>query len=289
MMSSTATVHRILVAIDASPDSLAALEAAARLASEVGAELLGLFVEDESLLRGADLPLTRVVGSFTGVVRPLYRRDVEQQLRAQATKARQALETVAVRGRLRWSFRVLRGAVPSLLTLAASEADIMTLGRGRAGPGHRMGRTTSTILGSEGVPVLLLERGLRSGQAVVVVYDGQPGSFEALGFARLLAGGEQTPFYVALRGAEGQLESLENAAANDLKRLGVSRQVEFYRLGRGDASQLARLNRRSGIGVLVLPRVDALGKGVADLLAELRCPVLVIRRPTPEVAPAREP
>ncbi|MCB0182612.1 MAG: universal stress protein, partial [Caldilineaceae bacterium] len=42
--------ERILVALDASPHSLAALRAAAKLAATVHAELHGLFIEDDRLL-----------------------------------------------------------------------------------------------------------------------------------------------------------------------------------------------------------------------------------------------
>jgi K+-sensing histidine kinase KdpD len=50
------TIRRILVALDASPDSLAALKTAADLARRMEAELMGLFVEDIELLRMADSP-----------------------------------------------------------------------------------------------------------------------------------------------------------------------------------------------------------------------------------------
>ena len=42
---------QILIALDASSQSLAALEAAVEIAPQRGAELLGVFVEDEDLLR----------------------------------------------------------------------------------------------------------------------------------------------------------------------------------------------------------------------------------------------
>ena len=48
--------RRIVVAIDGTPTSLAALEATGELASAWGAELVGLFVEDTNLLRMASLP-----------------------------------------------------------------------------------------------------------------------------------------------------------------------------------------------------------------------------------------
>jgi len=52
---------RILVALDATEDSLTSLDLATRLAAKLRAELEGLFVEDINLLRMADLPCTRVV------------------------------------------------------------------------------------------------------------------------------------------------------------------------------------------------------------------------------------
>jgi nucleotide-binding universal stress UspA family protein len=54
MTTKPTTIRRILVALDASPHSFAALEAAAHLAAHLEAELFGLYVEDENLLRGAD-------------------------------------------------------------------------------------------------------------------------------------------------------------------------------------------------------------------------------------------
>jgi hypothetical protein len=58
-------IRRILIALDASPDGLSALETSAWLAARMNAELQGLFVEDESLLRIAEIPLAREVPYFS--------------------------------------------------------------------------------------------------------------------------------------------------------------------------------------------------------------------------------
>lgn len=279
-MNRITTIRRVLVALDTSPASLAALEAAAHVAASLGAELSGLYIEDETVIRGAELPLASVVGSFSGAVRPIERREVEHQFRAQARRARHALESVAARARVRWSFRVMRGSVTASLGAACGDADLISLGRRGWTPGRRkMGRTTTTLLESEGVPLLLLDRGLRPGQAVVTVFDGSPGAATALAFARMLSRDGQTPLVVVLRGEERDIETLENAARAKLTDLGRDRAVQFYRLGTGDPAGLARLSQAGGIGILILPGLQALGKDVADLLIELRCPVLVIRKP----------
>src|SRR5215207_6945347 len=61
----TAEVEYILVALDMSPHSEAALAAAAELAVALGLELRGLYVEDINLLRLCGLPFGIEYGSFT--------------------------------------------------------------------------------------------------------------------------------------------------------------------------------------------------------------------------------
>ena len=74
-------VRRILVALDASAHSLAAVEAAARLAEKVDAELEGLFVEDVNLIRLARLELAREIDVLSARLRDLESQQLERQLR----------------------------------------------------------------------------------------------------------------------------------------------------------------------------------------------------------------
>lgn len=59
--SNAALIRRILVALDTSPSSQAALEAAVALAERLNAEVCGLFVEDVDLLRVAESPYAREI------------------------------------------------------------------------------------------------------------------------------------------------------------------------------------------------------------------------------------
>ncbi|NIO41266.1 MAG: universal stress protein, partial [Burkholderiales bacterium] len=112
-------VRRILVALDASPHSQAALRAAAELAAELKAELLGVFVEDINLLRLAALPGAEEVVSALGRARALDPVRLERALRLQAAELRRALESVAAETHVRWAFRVTRGRVVNELLSAA--------------------------------------------------------------------------------------------------------------------------------------------------------------------------
>jgi len=110
--------RRILVGLDASQASLAAVEAAAALARRVGAELAGLFVEDEDVLRLAALAFG-VVRVPSGAREALDLRTAQAEQRALAARAREALERAAAGQRLACSFTVARGRVVAEVLAAA--------------------------------------------------------------------------------------------------------------------------------------------------------------------------
>jgi len=97
------------------------LEAAASLAGRIDAELVGLFVEDEELLRFAALPFAHEIGSASARRRRLEVPALERAMRAHAADAERALAGTAGRTALRWSFRVVRGTVAAELIAAAAE------------------------------------------------------------------------------------------------------------------------------------------------------------------------
>jgi nucleotide-binding universal stress UspA family protein len=185
-----AALRRILVALDASRTSLHALRAAAALASRLGAELAGLFVEDENLLRLAGLPVARQLSVHGGAGRPVA--DIEGELRALAARAREAVAAAAAPHRISWTFRVARGQVAGELVSAAGEADLLVVGwaghrvAGRPGPGE----TARAAAARAPISVLILSRDVQVGRPLLVAWDGSPGAARALDLAaRLEAAG----------------------------------------------------------------------------------------------------
>jgi len=70
-------IRHIIVALDASPHSLALLEAAAELAARFHTEVVGLFIEDATLVNLAGSPFFREVSRFSAtsrVIWPLWSR-----------------------------------------------------------------------------------------------------------------------------------------------------------------------------------------------------------------------
>ena len=104
-------VRRIVVALDNSPPSQAALRAAARLALLLGAELHAHFVEDRNLKRLASLPFASEVRTADAAISQLDKPRLLRNLQMAATRAAGDLRTEAERRALVYSFSVSQGAV----------------------------------------------------------------------------------------------------------------------------------------------------------------------------------
>jgi nucleotide-binding universal stress UspA family protein len=272
-------IRRILVALDASPHSEAALDAAAQLAARVSAELEGLFIEDINLLRLAELPFAREVGFFTAAGRRLDTRELERQLRAQARRVHARLTAIAERDRLQWSFRVTRGAIATELLEASSGADLVILGRSGWSPrrGGRLGSTARTLAFGAPTLTLVLQKGTCLGLPVLAVYDGSPLSEKALAAAAFLARQEEGPVTVILVDDGPEARALRQQATDQLDERGV--QARFRKLERSNVRWLARLVREEGCGTLVLPAKSTLlqEEALLALVDEIDAPVLFVR------------
>jgi K+-sensing histidine kinase KdpD len=78
-------IGRVVIPLDAASEGATAIETAARLAARANAPLHGIFVEDEDLLRLANLPFARQVTFGAGTEQLTVER-VELQLRAAAER-----------------------------------------------------------------------------------------------------------------------------------------------------------------------------------------------------------
>jgi hypothetical protein len=103
------------------PGSAGAPEAVARLAAEMQAELLGLFIEDVELLRFAALPFAAEVGFPSATRRAMDLVGLERQMRAQADALRRALAVALDPTAVSWSFRVARASPENAVEAALAE------------------------------------------------------------------------------------------------------------------------------------------------------------------------
>lgn len=272
-------IRRILVALDASPHSLAALEAAAELAVRLRAELTGLFVEDADLLNVAGLPFARQVGAFSTGSRRLDTRRVEHQLRNQAEKARQALETTAERAQVRWSFRVTRGQVAAEVSAATADTDLLIMGQTGWSPGRRrrLGNTAQDVLSRTSCLAMVLRQGMRLGVPVIALYDGGPASQRALGVALQLVQEKQGSLKVLLVAPRvSDARFLQDQVGARLGKSGMER--EFQMVVGATGEELVRAVKDLGQGLLVLGESELLtGERLQTLIDATECPALVVR------------
>ncbi len=272
------TIRRILVALDGSHHSLAALKAAVELASNLEAVLQGLFVEDINLLRVAGLPgALEIRYPFTST-RRLDRTRMERQLRAQAEQARRALAAACEREQVQWSFRVARGDVAAEVLEAALEADLLSLGKASR-PLIQRARTGSTArVAATQAPrsVLLLSRDADIRPPVVALYDGSPTTQQALLMAARLA--RQKGEYLFILILADTLEVAEQLQIQVSDRLRGPDLLIHYRPLIGDGVEAlieAVLQERSG--VLVFGDTILQSEEMQMLLDEVDCPVLIVR------------
>jgi len=273
-------IRRILVALDASPPSLAALEAAVELAGRFRAELLGLFVEDVNLLRLAELPFAQEIGFFSATRRKLDTQRIERQFRGQAARIRRVLELIAERMQVNWSFRVARGVIASELLTAASEVDLIILGRGGWSLTQRrqLGSTARAILSETPCLALILQQGTCLELPMLVVYDGSPLAQKALATAAALVQGEDGDLTVLVLADDLDMaHRLQRQAAEWLQGRGVN--VRYRPLTKLSVPRLAHILQTEERGTLVLPARSALlqDEVLLALLDEIEMPVLLVR------------
>lgn len=273
-------IRRVLLALDTAAYSLAAVEAATALAAALDAELHALFVEDINLLRLAALPFARETRLTSASTRRLQNPDTERALRAEATRAQAALETVATRLNVRWSFHVTRGQVAAQVHAAALETDLvaLTISGGVPAGLTQFAATIETVMRGVPCPFLILPPGAGIRPPFVVVYDGSAASARALQLAAQFALAQDVSVTVLLAAMDPPELRRLRAEADTL--LAGSKLIAYYPvLARMDASTIARAVRAASAGTLLMAADSPVFDGVVRrrLLQELDCAALLTR------------
>ncbi len=85
-------IRSVLVAFEDGTLGRDAMDAAVSMATLLGAQLEGIYVENETLLRAAQLPCVQEVTSGSATVRPIDAEAVQRSMHHSAELARQILE-----------------------------------------------------------------------------------------------------------------------------------------------------------------------------------------------------
>lgn len=278
-------IRRIVIAIDTSPGSVAALEAAAELAAVLQVDMLGLFVEDINLVRWSRLPFARQVGTTSGAYRRLEGAELERQLRVQAQHAQDILKSTADRFGIRTSFRIARGIVPKELLVPLETGDVLSLGvHGRLPPkGRWLGSTAQSVVRTALERLLLLPPGARPLGRIGVVFDGTPASIDALEIGAAIASGRAHDLHVyCVAPTDEAARPLYQEARERLGPAAV--RAHLHRLEPDDASGAALAVRSAGVSTLIMPDL-AFGETVETMVTQFPGCLLITRVGAP---PSRE-
>lgn len=269
-------IKRILVALDGSPHSLAALTAAADLAAALGAEITGVFVEDANLVRLAALPFASEISRFSGEVRALAPTSMKRGMRAQAARARRALIRRAEGLGLRWSFEVIRGDIPELLLAKSDQADIVIMGRASWTEGRRLGSTVKAVIELGRRPTLVLHRDTDLPNRILIVFDGSSASDQGLAAGALLAShfGHKLSILVLAKD-ESHAGQLQAKAAEYMQ--GSNLQADYRWLLSPSPHELVRAVQSLGIIAILPAELETLdGFDLTAAINQLECPILVV-------------
>jgi nucleotide-binding universal stress UspA family protein len=275
---STSPIRRILVALDASPLSASAIETAVQLAAYLRATLVGLFVEDIDLLRVAELPFAREVGSFSCSLREIELGGVERQLRVQEKLMQDRLLAAARRVHVPLDFRVVRGTVGSEILSAATEVDLVILGKiGRSMIGHRRMGSTARMIVHQGLGLtLILQQERAPAVPVSVVYDGSELARRALDLAGHFAQARKGALKLfVLAATQASAEKLHHEAVEQLK--GTDLGIESRILINQDLEGLAHIMRLESRGLLVLPCEPRQKEELCWLVNQIPNAILLVR------------
>lgn len=258
MRTESATVARVVIGFDAAPPDPGALRIAAGLAAELGAELAGLFVEDERLFRLAGLPFAFELGFPSASARRLVPEDLARDLRAHAERARRLMAGIAGPLKLSWTLTVTRGELPGAALAASATSDLLVVAEPQAHPWSMD-------------PAQGMTRAAGAKRPLMVLSGSTPASRRALSIAKML--GDALGCDVVAAVDAGGLTELRQWAARNLAPGGVA--VRFVPLARPGLPGLAQLAATHRPGAVFLPREE--GSTVAPMpAARLNCPVVLI-------------
>ncbi len=257
------SVKRILVAVDASPRSLAPLEMAVNLAARMQAQLETLFVEDRNLLNLAGLPFAKELDRTSGEARTLNTPTLSFALQTQTRRLRELMQAFGEQKQVQTNLRVVRGNyVTEAIRAKADVSFLFTSKRvSLSAPfrSHKPGLVRAPLLNIA---------------PVYVTYTGRAQSERALLLASNLAETLGTDLLVLLPTSDNNAtEALKKESADILSN---GHRVLYDTI---DSDLKASLEKIAAgeCGLLVMPKSDATPDDCdIQTLEAIHCPVVLV-------------
>lgn len=187
-------VKRILIPLDNSQHSFAALKAAVAMAQHYDAEIKGLFVEDINLLNLAKMPFHQEVGEYTAIIREISTDGLSRGIVVQSRWAVQSFRKLINQTDFKSDFVILRGEVSEIIQKESQKCDLIILGKSGTNifRSVKLGSTTKMMINNHRIPLLLVEENNQLGYPMFLLYDNSPVGKISLETARDLLDPDET-------------------------------------------------------------------------------------------------
>lgn len=271
-------IKRILVSLDCSAHSFAALQAAIQLAKHFDAELQGLFIEDLAVLNLAQMPFRQEIGAFSATVREISVNGMRQSILIQSRRVVRTFRKLTQEEEVRGEISIVRGTVYKTINQASREADLLIIGKSGTNDllRRRYGSTARALIQNVKKSLLLLENGNILGYPVIVLYDKSPQGKISLETAQALLSEGDTLVVLLSRDDD----SIYEQESTYIKEWAADHRiiVTFQTYKKGRLEHVLRLLQGLRTGLLILPNLKQQPerKLIRTLLDRVDMPVMLI-------------
>jgi nucleotide-binding universal stress UspA family protein len=278
-------IKRILVAVDGSPASLAAVQQAVHWAVLLQAQLQALFVADEQRFVYYPTAASFEGGVVMPVPLPEGRLQAEQaKVQAEEKDIRSALDKATQGKKLDVQYKHERGDVNAILVREARTADMVVIGkRGRFdAPGSKQaGPTTEALIHDAMRPVLVVPEGSRTQGPLLVAYDNSKGVQRILPSAVVLAEKSgQEVFILTVDDKPARAKELQEALIPFFQSHGLA--VKLLVEKGKPAAAVVKAAEAQGAGMIVMGAFNRnpvyelfFGSTTLSVLERATCPILL--------------
>ena len=268
---------RVVIWLDPTAPQAGALQVLAGLGR--ANEILGLFIEDMSLLELSRLRVAREITADASASGTLDPGNIERQFRAHARRMQKQFESTARRIGASHRFQIARGEPGTELLRISTGCDMLIVAHSRRDLAARLTmRARLDELLEHGPPALLLvQEQWCTGHCIASLFDDGAASEAALHTAAALSRAEELDLRVWLTEAAPAIHEQRMQRVREILRDGVRYSCET--LPSRETDELARATKAQHVRALVLPgeKVATTRRLVAELLERVNCSLIVAR------------
>jgi len=253
--------EEVRILLDNQRSQLESLTSAAALARKMKVHLQGLYIEEENLLRAADLTLSREISLWSARERHMTGESIERTLRANARYKQKELEQAARKEKVEYSFQVIRGERVRWVQESVNTSGILFIGGKDLAPKRYRHLKYCSY----------------SQNQLQVIFTGSPASERALKTAVQMAELDKRPLLILTTVGESSDELKLREQINILleKQLKTTISIEAS----SDEDILSSLRKRQ-VHMLIVPSDIEWAqdeKQLEKLLQQVSCPVILVR------------